>query len=483
MRNILFSWILAMVCAPNLVDAQPQSMFSLHPENSRYFQFRGKPTLLITSGEHYGLLLNAAFDYEAYFNELAVHRLNHSRIFSGVYREIAGSFGITENPLAPNDDHFVCPWARTDQKNQQGLTKVDLKRWNRAYFQRLKQVVQAASERDIVLEMTLFCPMYKPELWDACPMNSQNNVNQIGKCESTKVYTLENPELLQVQLDVAEKIVNELREFDNVYFEICNEPYFGGVTMQWQHRVLDHVQQVQADHDQPKLISVNVANKTAKVTSPHPAISLFNFHYCYPPNAVADNWELHKPIGENETGFRGSEDVLYRTEGWDFIVAGGALYNNLDYSFTASYPDGSRTDYKSPGGGSHALRKQLGILRRTIQALPLPHIEPIANVAKSDQDLVLSAIGKPHDTYLIYTHVPIPGKWDEKQRGRIEQTRDDVSLTLTLPAGRYSATQVDCQTGEEHLLPSLDITDDSPIAVTLKPFQTDVALVVRRERN
>ena len=26
------------------------------------------------------------------------------------------------------------------------------------------------------------------------------------------------------------KVVRELNEFDNVYFEICNEPYFGGVT-------------------------------------------------------------------------------------------------------------------------------------------------------------------------------------------------------------------------------------------------------------
>ncbi len=31
---------------------------------------------------------------------------------------------------------------------------------------------------------------------------------------------------------------------------------------------------------------------------------------------------------------------IYRTEGWDFLIAGGALYNNLDYSFTPQHPDG-----------------------------------------------------------------------------------------------------------------------------------------------
>ena len=25
------------------------------------------------------------------------------------------------------------------------------------------------------------------------------------------------------------KVVGELKEFDNLYYEICNEPYFGGV--------------------------------------------------------------------------------------------------------------------------------------------------------------------------------------------------------------------------------------------------------------
>ena len=33
------------------------------------------------------------------------------------------------------------------------------------------------------------------------------------------------------------KLVTELNEFDNLYFEVCNEPYFGGVTDDWQRRI------------------------------------------------------------------------------------------------------------------------------------------------------------------------------------------------------------------------------------------------------
>ena len=76
-----------------------------------------------------------------------------------------------------------------------------------------------------------------------------------------------------------------------------------------------------------------------------------------PPVAVAMNYGLNKVIGDNETGFRGNSDSAYRMEAWRFILAGGALYNNLDYSFAAGNEKG---DYQypatQPGGGSIALR-------------------------------------------------------------------------------------------------------------------------------
>ena len=39
---------------------------SLHPDNPRVFLWRGQPTLLIGSGEHYGAVLNLDFDYATY---------------------------------------------------------------------------------------------------------------------------------------------------------------------------------------------------------------------------------------------------------------------------------------------------------------------------------------------------------------------------------------------------------------------------------
>ncbi len=75
---------------------------ALHPDNPRYFLWRGKPTVLITSGEHYGAVLNLDFDYGKYLDTLARDKLNLTRTFTGgAYVEPQGAFGIARNTLAP----------------------------------------------------------------------------------------------------------------------------------------------------------------------------------------------------------------------------------------------------------------------------------------------------------------------------------------------------------------------------------------------
>src|SRR5437764_2474653 len=86
----------------------------LHPDNPHYFLWRGKPTVLITSTEHYGAVLNLDFDFVRYLDELHTKGLNHTRTFSGTYREIPGSFGITDNTLGPK--RYQSSWIFKDGK-------------------------------------------------------------------------------------------------------------------------------------------------------------------------------------------------------------------------------------------------------------------------------------------------------------------------------------------------------------------------------
>ena len=88
----------------------------LHPENPRYFLFRGKPTVVITSGEHYGAVLNLDFDYGKYFDTLAADGLNGTRIFSGTYVETGGNFGIASNTLDPGGGALHQPRGRAARR-------------------------------------------------------------------------------------------------------------------------------------------------------------------------------------------------------------------------------------------------------------------------------------------------------------------------------------------------------------------------------
>src|SRR3954451_7702269 len=83
---------------------------ALHPDNPHYFLFRGRQTVLVTSGEHYGAVLNLDFDFLPYLDELRFRGFNLTRVFSGTYREIPGSFKIESNTLAPKPGRFVGPY-------------------------------------------------------------------------------------------------------------------------------------------------------------------------------------------------------------------------------------------------------------------------------------------------------------------------------------------------------------------------------------
>jgi hypothetical protein len=143
---------------------------SLHPKNPHYFLFRGKAVAFITSGEHYGAVLNADFDYRRYLTTLKAEGLNYTRLFGGSYVEIPGkSFGIVRNDLAPAPGRFIAPWARSDMAGYAGGgNKFDLDRWDAEYFKRFHDFLSGASERGIVVEISLFSSLY-----GRCPVESE----------------------------------------------------------------------------------------------------------------------------------------------------------------------------------------------------------------------------------------------------------------------------------------------------------------------
>lgn len=405
----------------------------LHPENPHYFLFRGKPTVLITSGEHYGAVLNLDFDYGKYLDTLAADGLNHTRLFVGAYVEPEGAFKISCNTLAPAPGRFICPWARSGEPGYaNGGNRFDLSRWDEDYFRRLRDFVVQAGARGVVVEVNLFCPFYSDAQWNMSPMQASNNVNGLGNFGRSRAYTLDlSGSLLAVQEDMVRKVVAELRDCDNVYYEVINEPYIRHVPRSWERHMADVTVEAERGFPHQHLISRNVANGKAQVRTPHPAVSIFNFHYAFPPATVAMNYRLNRVIGDNETGFRGTGDTHYRIEGWAFILAGGALYNNLDYSFTVGHEDGSfPLPADQPGGGGATLRRQLRTLKEFIEGFDFIHLAPTPAVVARELPegvsvQVLAEVGKQYAVYL-YRSPKSPA-----------DTR--LELELDVPPGSYRA--------------------------------------------
>jgi hypothetical protein len=165
--------------------------------------------------------------------------------------------------------------------------------------------------------------------------------------------------------------------------------------------------------------------------------------------------------------------MLYRTEGWDFIIAGGGIYSSLDYSFSTSHPDGTLTGYKSPGGGSRDLRRQLRILKDFIHGFDFvrmaPHNEvleggtvqsPLTGVPAQAR-VTARVLAEPGKSYAIYL---LGG--------------EKAQLSVNLPRGSYAAEWVDTKTGGIALSEQFEHGGGTrPLASP--PYRHDISLRIR----
>ncbi|MDD5687367.1 MAG: Ig-like domain-containing protein [Elusimicrobia bacterium] len=372
-----------------VVTSEP---IKLHPDNNRYFIYKGKPTVLITSNEHYGAVLNKDFDYIAYLDELKNKGLNYTLIFTGTYIEPAENiatdtfrwWNIDNNTLGPTNNNFLCPWARsTTQKGFAGdpnSYKFDLSKWDDAgtpansYFPRLRDFIKQADDRGIAVVIVFFLPFNEAsfgKMWERSPMNGgsgiknglpgvgndidgiSNNVNNAGNIAyltstgddsiwDIRDNGLHNDGLTVYMSSMVTKIVQELNEFDNVIYQSIGESWFGGGTrgIEFDNYIISKFVTTEAALPKKHLICQARDIGWAPNFNINPNASLF-FYSGPPLNTIVKNYFHNIPIGVDEITYLGIADVSYRCFGWKWIMAGGAVYAVLDLTFTPG-----------PGGGS-----------------------------------------------------------------------------------------------------------------------------------
>jgi hypothetical protein len=477
-----------------LASAQPATNaepIQLDPVNPHYFSYQGKTIALVSSGEHYGAVLNADFDGPKYLATLQSEGLNYTRLFGGSYVEVpAKSFGIQRNDLAPEPGKFIAPWMRSDTPGYTGGgNKFDLDKWNLEYFTRLHAFLAEAEKRGIVVEITFFSSQYGDAQWALSPFNSANNINNTTPIDWKKINTIDNGNILPIQERYVRELVHEVREFPNVIFEIQNEPWSDqpelvGVinpylfppsrtqfpnsieiadklSLAFQTQVAQWIASEESSLPQKHLIAQNYCDFGLPVRALIPGVSIVNFHYAYAETASA-NQGLGKVIAYDETGFLGRDDASYRRQAWNFMLSGGGSFGALDYSFTAGHEDGADTAPNGPGGGSPAFRRQLGILQRFLQSLPLRQMAVDTKIVRRAGATYPHALSNGK-VYAVYLDGDGP-----------------ADVVLNLPAGDYKGEWLDTETGKRKSIPTTH-SNGGETTLPSPEFKNGIALRLERE--
>ncbi|MBE2215396.1 MAG: hypothetical protein IAE82_16095 [Opitutaceae bacterium] len=489
--------ILAIACAQIGFAAAPGTRpIQLHPDNPQRFLFRGKPTVLLTVGEHYASLLNRDFDFRAYHAALAAAGLNQTRVFSGAQRGAPGPDGA--GPLGPVGPHnFVGPWAWSNQPGGVDGLKFDLDHWNHDYFTRLADLLRSASEHGIIVEFVFFCAAYDENGWPGGPLNADNSIQgDIRLSSAFDQLTLRNPTLVARQKAYVTRVVEACRDFDNVYFEVANEPYWnnkGNPPVTPEERAAWHNEMIRAitdaERDLPAesrhMIAVNEWHE--QFDAAH--ISVLNLHYVNETSpfgamrGLNDYTSFGKALVFDETEFARSNRVRRyspadaRAEAWEFMLGGGSGYSNL------ALGQYSPSDESGSGPVTIELRRQIGALKRFLDTLDLVAMRCDTTVLAEPPPAgsFARAISAPGRFYALHLHQSDPGGLDQRRAPSYQVRTGDyhTNLTLDLPVGTYALSWIEPVTASVRSTDQI-VHAGGRLTLETPPYTEDIALTLHR---
>lgn len=185
------------------------------------------------------------FDYRAYLDTLTRHGHNFFRMWAIEHTR----WVQCEETAAPEPQ----PWLRTGPGTAlDGKPKFDLRRFNPAYFQRLRARVRAARARRIYVAVMLFegwgLQWHGDWRWSGHAFNGANNINGVDGDPNRdgtgiEVQTLAVPAVTRIQEAYVRRVLAAVNDLDNVLYEIANES--GAYSTAWQYHMIDFVKREQ----------------------------------------------------------------------------------------------------------------------------------------------------------------------------------------------------------------------------------------------
>ncbi|HVX43471.1 MAG TPA: hypothetical protein VHC49_06285 [Mycobacteriales bacterium] len=467
----------------------------------------GRSRVLRTATEHYGALLNRPFDYAKYLRMLARSGCTLSRTFV-LFRELQSA----NNPYStckPATIDYIAPYPRAGGTALDGLPRFDLDRWNEEFFDRLHGFLALAGRLDVTVELTLLSNVYGPAVWSLSPLHPENNSSGLPAVEWPEFLTLRYPELAARQEALVEKIVRECLPYDNVVFEICNEPGAGSPDIAaveptrpeevnaWLSRLITTARAVdggrhliagqEAFHYQPweQPLDLSFSGLDYDIVNVHPlpnttlggnAYELGRFMsgdlnlaqlkaFCQAAARAGKPVDLDEDNAAtqftNSYGWR-----IHRKRAWTTVFC-GCHYDMIDFTIWPGLEDGT------PAAQAE-LRDWTWTLGRVVDRYDLADAEPWPGVrAPGQDDLVLSAV-ENEGTFLVYV-----ADARESAPDATPEPIDRAVIDVELPAGDYIVRQLQPATGAERTLTRLSVPGGRT-DLTLPAFADDLLVIITR---
>ena len=277
-----------------------------------------------------------------------------------------------------------------------GEGKFDLTQFNQAFFDRLRERVQLASERGIYVSVMLFEGhglAHTQEGWSSHPFNASNNVNGIngdvnGDGLGTETHTLENPAVLAIQEAYVKQVIETVNDLDNVLFEIANEST--GDSVEWQNHMIELVQshELTLPKQHPVLFTTPLASAIASdaiwdsaAQAVSPIANSLNGSYADDPPA-ADGTKVVISDSDHIFGCGGSADWVWKS----FARGLNVIYMDSYYEDTPFCPPPSED-----------IRANMGYTNDYAQRMDLSQTLPLGELSSTGFALVDEG-----DSYLVY---------------------------------------------------------------------------------
>lgn len=480
----------------------------IHPENPKLFEFRGKPLVLLTATEHYGAVMNRPFDFERYLADAADKKMTLTRLFT-LFREMQSAC----NPYStckPESPDYIAPFARTGGGLALDMQpKYDLDEWNPEFFERLHRFLRMASDFGIIVEVTLLSNTYGDPVWALNPLHHANSINGLEEVRWPDYNTLREPKLFEAQARHVRKIVEETKGYDNIIYEICNEP--GGFNDpteanwpspaevdEWQMAIAGLIRDTESGLPHKHLISGQEAFSYDPFTQPSLksfrefGIDVVNMHPL--PNttyggmsfdmgqfmmkqlklrAVRDfclaTYHEPKPLNYDEDNSASQYKdfdgwTIHRQRAWTALMS-GAHYDYIDFSIINYCPTGTPDSQR-------CIRAWMKHLSEFIHSIDLARARPLPDLVESAPEHVCaSAFGVGGEDYCVYLA-------DERELSEADHGNTiGGTLVLRVPRGRYQASFYSPVTGLYSQ--AIALTVNGECAVALPDFTADLVVRLR----